>query len=230
MAKTPLWKKKGAARKRAALARRRRRGGVNLTKMRTLNPVPQRMIAKHKYASTVQVPISGGAGLWQINLNSVYDPDRTGTGHQPYGRDTYAQLYNRYRVIGCRYAVAIAPENPNQVCQLVAVPTCSSVIPYPDCATAREQPRAKYIVQNPGAPARFVKGYVSLPQLQGLTTTQYMAGDVYQAQTGSNPSELAILNLVCSSITDVGGSFSGYLHIELVYTVEWFDPIVLPQS
>lgn len=33
-----------------------------------------------------------------FRLNSLYDPDLTGTGHQPYGFDQYAALFNRYKV------------------------------------------------------------------------------------------------------------------------------------
>ncbi len=33
-----------------------------------------------------------------FRLNSLYDPDLTGTGHQPYGFDQFAALYSRYKV------------------------------------------------------------------------------------------------------------------------------------
>ena len=41
---------------------------------------------------------AGLAGLYKFRANSIYDPDQTGGGHQPYGRDTLATLYNHYVV------------------------------------------------------------------------------------------------------------------------------------
>lgn len=35
-------------------------------------------------------------------LNDIFDPDTTGTGHQPRGYDTWAVTYNKYRVHACK--------------------------------------------------------------------------------------------------------------------------------
>lgn len=38
-------------------------------------------------------------GLQQFKINSIYDPDLTGSGNQPLGRDTYAAIYDYYKVL-----------------------------------------------------------------------------------------------------------------------------------
>lgn len=38
---------------------------------------------------------------WQFRLNSLFDPDFTGTGSQPTTFDQWMTLYDRYRVIAC---------------------------------------------------------------------------------------------------------------------------------
>lgn len=51
------------------------------------------------------VTLSNGAGPADAHaflLNSIYDPDATGTGHQPMGHDTWANIYNHYVVNGAR--------------------------------------------------------------------------------------------------------------------------------
>jgi len=47
-----------------------------------------------------QVSLDPGASLSNntFNANSLYDPDQSGTGHQPSGFDTLAAMYSRYLV------------------------------------------------------------------------------------------------------------------------------------
>ncbi|PWN73053.1 hypothetical protein CV717_29100, partial [Bacillus cereus] len=41
---------------------------------------------------------SDDATFYYFSCNGIHDPNITGTGHQPYGHDTVASLYNHYRV------------------------------------------------------------------------------------------------------------------------------------
>lgn len=225
--KVPAWKRKGAGKK--VVRRRRAYKTVNLVG-RSLNPIPQRMIVKHKYATSVSVAAGGGAlASYIFNLNSMWDPDRTGTGHQPYGRDTYATLYNRYRVISCSYRVACIPSTPARVIQIAALP--SNIAPgVTSMFEVREQPRCKYVLQQPGAAQKILSGKVYIPSLVGRTKAQYMADDNYQAQIGSSPSELALLNLYAGAITDDTTTDTFYFNVELEMTCEWFDVNPLPSS
>jgi len=43
---------------------------------------------------------TGNEWYWQFRLNSLYDPDFTGTGSQPTTFDQWMALYDRYRVLG----------------------------------------------------------------------------------------------------------------------------------
>ena len=88
----PLIKKKYAPknkmirRKRLARPTRRPRVVVN----RALHPIPQRFITKMKYAEQFA---TDGNGRYAFNLNSIFDPNRSGVGHQPYGYDTLSTLW-----------------------------------------------------------------------------------------------------------------------------------------
>jgi len=69
-------------------------------------PFPTRMLAKLKYCETsalqsAVVPVA----VYYWSCNNIYDPNVSGGGHQPYGHDTYAQIYNQYTVIGSRIRV-----------------------------------------------------------------------------------------------------------------------------
>lgn len=192
---------------------------------KSLNPIPQRSIVKMKYAESVLLDV-GSSYAYQFNLNSVFDPNRTGIGHQPYGHDTFATMYNRYRVIACSYHVWF-PASGAVSYQLSAVPA-NEVQIFGSIAEARENPRGKFKIQMPGGTAQKISGKVYLPSLTGRTKSQYMADDRYQATVGSSPLELAILNLQSASTSDVASPVTCV--VELEYTVEWFDAKILGQS
>lgn len=51
---------------------------------------------------------ASGINAWQQwKINSTYDPDLTGTGSQPLGRDTWAGIYNYYKVLETHVKVTV---------------------------------------------------------------------------------------------------------------------------
>lgn len=165
------------------------------------------------------------AGMYQFNLNSIFDPDRTGAGHQPYGRDTYATLYNRYRVISCSWVITCA--SPNAV--ILAAQPANEQLLYAGIAEMRENPRTKFVIQNFGGSTAKLTGKTYIPSLVGRTKAQYMADDRYQAQVNADPSELAILNVMAAASNGVSLAAIN-LNVTLHYTVEFFDVKHLAQS
>lgn len=210
--------------KKSPMSKKKNYKTIN-TVNRSLNPIPQRYITKLKYATTTT--LSSLITSWRYNLNSLYDPDRTGGGHQPYGFDQLAGLYNRYRVIGCHYRIECY-NTGGTIVKLVAVPSNEEFYPS-DAQHAIETSRARYIVQAPGASVQQLQGYVSIPSLVGRTKSQYMADDRFQSDVGSSPLELAILNLYNADITGVAQDGSR-IAITLEYTAEFFDIKTQSQS
>lgn len=222
-----MYRKKG---KKSRRARKVRRGRKTVNVNRSLQPIAQRYICQMKYSQMVKIT-GFGLNVQRFNLNSIFDPDRTGLGHQPYSHDTLATLYNRYRVISCKYAVSIA--TTDGIYSTVAVlpanedfGTSSGTI-----SEVRENPRCKYLTQAPDAPLRTISGKVFIPSLVGRSKSQYMADDRYQAQYGASPSELAVLNVFTSPIDEnITSAPDVVLTVTLVYTVESFDVKNLAQS
>lgn len=60
---------------------------------------PERALTKLKYVSQTSLnPTASFAAHHFFSANNIYDPDFTGTGHQPLGYDQYAALYEQYHV------------------------------------------------------------------------------------------------------------------------------------
>lgn len=209
-------------RRRRFAKRRGRQATTNVN--RSLQPIPSRYICKMKYSETVSTDLNG---QFIFNLNSLYDPNRTGFGHQPYGFDPLAQLYNRYRVISCGWRIT----SPNTVIprQLGCMPSNDPGISYTTFSELKENPRAKYVMHVPGAYALVLSGKCYIPSLMGRTRSQYMADDKYQADVTGSPAELALLYIQTSKADDSADTGAN-IQVILEYTVEWFDIKHIVQS
>lgn len=70
---------------------------------------PDRLKTRLQYCDVVQLAASAGSpGIWQFRLTSLWDPDLTGTGHQPQWYDQLVAVYQRYRVLGAKITVTFA--------------------------------------------------------------------------------------------------------------------------
>jgi len=222
MPKNYRLKKKRGMRRRKVYRRKQRTTTVN----RGLKPFASRYITKAKYSEAFTLSLSNG--FTQImNLNSLFDPNRTGIGHQPYGYDQLAQLYNRYRVIACSYVINGLGSSGDPI-RLAAIPSNEPIASPFTISELCENPRCKWIVQYQGGATQYLKGKVYIPSLFGRTKMQYMTDDRYQADVGSSPAELALLTISTSSLTDT--AVNTQIVVTMEYTCEWFDPKPLDQS
>jgi hypothetical protein len=65
-------------------------------------PIPNNTRVVLKYNDFFSLSSSAGVATCNFSGNSLYDPDITFTGHQPYYYDRYSALYQYYTVIGSR--------------------------------------------------------------------------------------------------------------------------------
>lgn len=222
-----VYKKKVRNKKTSRRYKKKYRKTININ--RALQPVAQRTIVKMKYSETITASALYGLTLYRYNLNSIYDPNLTGTGHQPYGHDTFQSLYNRYRVINCHYSIS-AVSAAGATIAFCALPSNESFGGLTNMSEWREKPRCRYAIQTPGAAIKKVSGNVYIPSLMGRTKNQYMADDRYQSEFGASPAEAAVLNIAAQSYSEGVSDSNVYFNIQLVYTVECFDVKTLAQS
>ena len=80
----------------------------------TFNEVgfPRQLTIRHKYCETVNITTSaGGLGSYVFNCNGMYDPNQTGTGHQPMYFDTCTGIYDHYTVIKSKCKFTFVAKN-----------------------------------------------------------------------------------------------------------------------
>ena len=217
------FKRKRRFRKRRT--RKGKRGSRNTLVNRALNPFAAKYICRLKYTQHFTA-IGSSFTAQRFRLNSIYDPDFSGGGHQPYCHDQYAVLYNRYRVLRTSWAITSASAGGYNI--LAAIPT-NGVDTISSMDHALELPRCRYLSQAPGAPLKTLRGKMGISKLMGLTQAQYRANEGCESTFGANPTDLALLAVYMSN-TNRSDHPDSDLTITLVYTVEMFDPKNFEQS
>lgn len=91
---------------------RRRYHKGTLLRNNTFGGFPKSKLVKLRYNQTVSInPGAGSAQAYAFRTNSIFDPDQTGTGHQPMGHDLWANVYDHYCVVGSRIRATFVPVN-----------------------------------------------------------------------------------------------------------------------
>lgn len=77
---------------------------------------PLKLKFKHRYHEVIGLTSASGAlSHAYFSVNSLYDPNSSGTGHQPMYFDQVAALYNHYTVIGSKITVKVTPQSDGAV-------------------------------------------------------------------------------------------------------------------
>jgi hypothetical protein len=155
------------------------------------------------------------------NLNSVFDPENTGVGHQPRGFDVLAGLYNKYRVFKCRSRMELRQRAAHGISGLLLPSNSSTGLTTADLPM--EAPRATRIpVTGASQPIPFVDVTYDCAQILGQTRAQYAANEDTSALVTANPAEGVFLHAFqwqLDSTTVLDCEFTHYL----TYEVEFFD-------
>lgn len=219
-------KPKGSLKKRRLFRPRYRlRRGRRVNVVRGRGPVAQTTVVRLKYCQYVK---SNGTLLGsQISLNSIYDPDATGTGHQPYGHDTYETLYNRYRVNKVKYIVRMWTSQNATKGIVVANNSTSNYTAYD---LAAESPNAITKLVNPYTAGTVFRGYYVPRLITGVNRAEYK-DDKYSATFGASPAEAIRMHILWGGIDNsIPAADTCYAYITLIYHCEMFDPKELAQS
>jgi len=184
-----------------------------------------------RYSQVMTTSTATLVGNNQIfNLNSIFDPDRSGAGHQPYGFDQLSALYNRYRVLRTRWRIIFSPANASY--HLVVLPL-NGLLPAAIAGdttfqAAAENPRAQFWVQGASGQSKIIQGNLALNDLNGCTSVEYKADDRFEAQISASPNEVMTLNI--GLYNPNGSTIIINYQVDLTYEVDLHDIISIGGS
>lgn len=212
-------------------ARRSRRTNAVVSRS---SPLPDRFFTKLKYTDIHALTFTGSSGVpanQSYRVNSIFDPDITGTGHQPLGHDEFAVLYNRYRVYGMKYHITLSNQSTTDYAD-VAVSLRPNLTPYTSIYTAMESPYCQKLTIGPETGSRNIaqiKGYASVAKLRGLSKRQVAIEDDLSALFGSNPGNMPMLTILIQN-QNSASSIVVNARVDVEYYVCMYDRKLLVQS
>ena len=182
---------------------------------------------------TLDAPTAGASTSYFFSCNSMHDPNRTGTGHQPMGYDEFVGVfYDHYCVIGAKINVTVMSQTgtistANQVMSLHVRDTNTTTT---DITQAIEQGKTTYgFLGGPtgGAPTLTLQKGVNPAKFLGISkplATKDMWGNL-----GANPQEECYFEINLASIgTDDPDAVDCLVTIE--YTAMLLERKKLSQS
>lgn len=194
---------------------------------------PKGMRTRLRY--TDLVTFTGIGAYLLIKGNSLFDPTDASTGttigplnEQPSWRDTYALIYQRYRVLSSTIKVEYTVNASLSSSIIILYPTDVSTAPTTTPYESSNVPYCKYKLlsyTNSSGKSHMMKSTMSTAKINGKEGLLAMTSDLYQSVSGSDPADLWywILHSATIDATSVQ-NITCFIHID--YDVEFTDPIL----
>jgi hypothetical protein len=225
-----VWRRRNA-RKRKAITRKARR-------FRSMPPLgmPSRKLVRLKYVDTISIdPPAAGVLAHYFSANGMFDPNITGTGHQPLYFDQWMAGYDHFTVIGSK--IRVTPSNPTTAdivpCQYGCIIDDNTTFSYTTSAQVIESSQGRFskIAGAKTAPqTKYSSSIVRKWSGKKFFGTKSLIGeDTFRGSAATNPVEEAYFGVWAGSIGDQNGG-KLYLTIEIEYIAMLTEPKFVAQS
>jgi hypothetical protein len=208
-----------------------RRSALNMA-FAGFTPLPPMLKARMKYVSPVTLSSGVTPGVNVFSANGLYDPDITGTGHQPRGFDQLIALYDHYVVVASHITVHFGASS--QVFPIIGIQLQSSSTAQSDYVDYAEQPRCVFdigsYVLGPGGGFPDVKSHTlhfKAPEFMGIPDP--ITSTKLQGSVNANPSDQAYFH-VWSQHQDGSSSNTVTALVFIEYDVVFIEPVPVASS
>lgn len=167
-------------------------------------------MVKLRYAEEFSLDATAGSlTYYAFRANSIFDPNYTGTGHQPMNFDAWALIYNHYTVLSSKVTLyAINETNAN------ITPGYFGVVLSDDPTVVSGYSSVTDIFENPNTSNPRLAGSIVTgpPSAQKTVTKSFSAnsffgttnvedGGAYGALVATNPGKEAFYSCYCSAVS-----------------------------
>lgn len=204
------------------------------TRFRNVVPMgrgfPKKTIMTHRYVETINVN-SGAAGAianYFFSANGMFDPNQTGSGHQPMYFDQMGALYDHYHVIGSKITVEATTQNNTFAAGTFGVFLNDDTTNTPATVTgACEQGSARYkhFPANSNNNQKVKKKWSAKKTFGGTV----LSNTSLQGTTSANPTEQTFYNVFWGA-DDLTSNFQLTFIVTIEYIAVWDEVKDIAQS
>lgn len=182
---------------------------------------PAKLLTRIRYHDTeVLASTTGSIAKYYYRLNSTFDPDVTGAGHQPMFRDTFASIYDHYSVVSTKVTVKFANTSTVSYHTGVLIDDDGSTSTNIDTLCEDTQGQTEMLPPLSGSLSSHT--YHVRWDCEKYLGINPFASETYKTATGSNPAEESQL-AIWAVPTDGSSSASVVVTVMLEYTVLWTE-------
>lgn len=198
-------------------------------------PFGQSTTIKMKYCDYFSInPPIGGAADYVFSANGLYDPNITGTGHQPYAFDTSMTLYNHATVIGSKIKVSMwNNQTALPVWLIVALRDSAASLTATPSDNLREQPGVVSRLSSPGGNGSSSDLIVVTNRFSAkrfFRARDVVGSEEFRNTAAANPTEQAYFHVCIAPQNGTDDLGLQTLNVEIEYIVVLHEPKILPQS
>ena len=188
--------------------------------------IPESFDIKLKYCEATTYGPSGANGIDtnQWRLNSIYDPNLTGVGHQPLNRDTWSNIFTQYLVVGCDVKVTFV--NQDSLLPAYCGIMWSENTSNPDTLTeCLEQKHSHFepLAAMEGGGLSVITKHFDMHEFHSTFTVQKEADN--WTNVGASPGWTAVLTTVVGNLQTETRPDGVQSMIELTYYVKYRHPL-----
>lgn len=193
-------------------------------------PISRSCKLRYTEAVVLDVGVVGIISKYIFSANSLFDPNVSGTGHQPMTFDQISQFYNHYVVTGAKITVkAYSTEATSTVPNIVGIMLNDDESTPSAYNEVIEQRKARYTICNPSQATVTVSNTFSAKKFFNLSDVKDNVSRIGAPVTAS-PTDQAYFTLFAlpfNSSTDTG-AFNCVVTID--YIAQFSEPKDIPMS
>jgi len=209
------------------------------TKRLTSSSVP-RSLMPDQYKRTLtyvdKISLDGGIGgtpsSWFFSCNSLYDPDRTGTGHQPRGFDQIMPMFDHYVVIASKMVATVVSRSDTAVNgrAIVAVKLRDTAAASTNMVDLLENGNVDYIVSGTAQANNGVKTIsTKVNPNKFLARSKPLSDPDLKGTIASNPAEECFFE-ICAGAIGTDDPIAVDILVTIQYTAVFIEPKELARS
>jgi len=185
-----------------------------------LSGFPEKKLCKLRYVETITLADASTPGLvltHPFSVNSCYDPNALVGGHQPYGFDQWALIYNHYKVLGSKMTLRASNVASTQAGSIFGIKVDDDASVTVSANSLMEQKDSKYeVVVGQNAPRILTKKW-------SLRKTMDPTDDGVSAQVGASPADQEYFVVYASAANQAATLGSITFQVQIDYIVQFHE-------